>query len=226
MKVNWQKTTEKYKGRSCVGGIDLSSVSDLTCWVMAFPDKDEPKKIDILMRAWCPEAKIYDKKNKYRDQYQGWKAQGFLETTEGNAIDYDFVRHQIVADAKMFNIWGIAIDIMFDAHDFMRQLNIEMGRSKAKPAVFGCGAGPKYMGPPCNELERRLLEKQVNHGGNPLLRFMADNVAVKSNPAGMYYPDKASSQGKIDGIVGLLLCIDRLIRQEPPSPPPRVPIFV
>ena len=226
MKVNWQKTTEKYKGRWCVGGIDLSSVSDLTCWVMAFPDKDDLELIDILMRAWVPEARLFDPKNKYRDQYQAWKAQGFLETTDGDAMDYEFVRAQVVKDAKVFDVRGIGLDMLFQGYEFATNLNIELGKSKDSPVVFGCGMSHKFMGGPCQELERRLLEKKINHGGNPVLRFMADNVAVKSNPEGLYKPDKAQSQGKIDGIIGLLLCLDRLIRQEPPKPPPRVPIFV
>jgi len=229
MKVNWPATTAKYKGRWCVGGIDLSSVSDLTCWVMAFPDIDDPELIDILMRVWCPEAKLHDAKNKYRDQYQGWNEQGFLETTDGDAMDYDYVRAQVVNDAKSFDVRGIALDMLFQGYEFAQKLNIELGKSKEKPVVFGCGMSFKYMGGPCQELERRLIDKKINHGGNPVLRFMADNVSVRESPEGFKRPDKASSQGKIDGIVGILLCLDRLLRQEPPKKSvyvDRGPIFI
>lgn len=113
MRVDWQKTAERFKGRTCTGGIDLSSVSDLTCWVMAFPDTDDQELVDILMRCWCPEARLIEKKNKYRDQYQSWEKQGYLETTAGDAIDYDYVRARVVADAQTFKIDSISVDRLF-----------------------------------------------------------------------------------------------------------------
>jgi phage terminase large subunit-like protein len=61
------------------------------------------------------------------------------------------------------------------------------------------------MAGPCLELERKSLKHKLNHGGNPVLRWMADSVSVRSDPAGNKKPDKASSQGKIDGIVGIEL---------------------
>jgi phage terminase large subunit-like protein len=57
----------------------------------------------------------------------------------------------------------------------------------------------------------------LHHGGHPVLRWMADNVAVKQDPAGNLKPDKASSQGKIDGIVALVMAIDRAMRHEVPK---------
>ena len=69
------------------------------------------------------------------------------------------------------------------------------------------------MNGPCQELERLLLLKKLNHAGNPILRFMADNISVKINPTGGgMSPNKASSQGKIDGIIGILLALDRKLR--------------
>ena len=65
------------------------------------------------------------------------------------------------------------------------------------------------------EFERRLIKHKINHGGNPILRFCADNVSVKMDPAGNLKPDKSTSQGKIDGIVSVLLALDRLMRTPP-----------
>ena len=96
MKLDWTKTISQYRGRFAVGGIDLSSVDDLTCCVYEIPEPDDRQQIDVLMRTWCPQAKIYDKKNKYRDQYQNWQREGWIEATEGNAVDYDLIRKRIV----------------------------------------------------------------------------------------------------------------------------------
>ena len=62
------------------------------------------------------------------------------------------------------------------------------------------------------EFERRLLRKKIHHGGNPILRWNAANLSVKQDAAGNLKPDKASSQGKIDGFVALVMALDRVMR--------------
>jgi len=206
-------TEELLAGRPCYGGIDLSAVSDLTIWVMLFPDLQDKDLIDILIRVWCPEARLFDTKNKYRDQYQGWQKQGFLLTTEGDAMDYDFIRAQIVADNLKFSINSISVDRGFQGYEFSQKLDQELGGDVKNPKVIACGMGWVSMNGPCQEFERLLLLKKLNHGGNPVLRWMADNVSVKINPTGGgKSPNKATSQGKIDGIIGILLGLDRMLR--------------
>jgi len=215
MKVNWEKTNKKYQGRWCVGGIDLSAVSDLTCWVMAFPDQADPEQLDLIMRCWCPEAKLVDTENRYRDQYAAWESTGFLAVTEGNAMDYDYIRAQVAADAQIFNINSISVDRLFQGYEFSQKLNVELGGSEDAPVVIACGMGYLSMAGPAKEFESRILKRKLNHGNNPILRFMADNVSVSEDPAGNKKPNKATSQGKIDGIIGILLCLDRLLRAKP-----------
>lgn len=217
-------TEETCLGRVSYGGIDLSAVSDLTVWVQLFPDLEDKDLIDILIRVWCPEARLFDTKNKYRDQYQSWKKQGYLWTTEGDAIDYDFVRGQIAGytdaegnyikgDKDKFNIESLSVDRGFQGYEFSQKLDADLGGDEKSPKVIACGMGWVSMMGPCQELERLLLLKKLNHGGNPVLRWMADNVSVKINPTGGWKsPNKAASQGKIDGIIGILLGLDRMLR--------------
>lgn len=209
---------EKLIGKPCFGGIDLSAVSDLTIWVMLFSDEEDKDLLDILIRVWCPEAKLYDTKNKYREQYLGWKKSGHLFTTPGDAMDYDFIRSQIVADSLKFNVSSISVDRLFQGYEFSQKLDEELGGTEKAPKVIACGMGFLSMAGPCQEFERRLMLCKLNHGGNPILRWMADNVSVKLDPAGNKKPDKSTSQGKIDGIVGILLGLDRLLRKEVVGP--------
>jgi len=210
--------------RTCYGGIDLSAVSDLTVWVMLFPDTEDKDLLDILIRVWCPEARLFDTRNKYREQYQAWKKRGYLITTEGDAMDYDFIRAQIAGstdkdgkyvpgDKDRFDIQSISVDRGFQGYEFSQKLDQELGGDEKNPKVIACGMGWVSMNGPCQEVERLLLLKKLNHGGNPILRWMADNVAVKINPTGGgKSPNKATSQGKIDGIIGILLGLDRKLR--------------
>jgi phage terminase large subunit-like protein len=215
--VDWAATRERFRGRWCCAGIDLSAVDDLTCCVYMFPDKSDRQQVDILMRTWCPAAKISDPKNKYMGQYQAWARAGWIHTTEGNAVDYDFVRREIVADSKVFQIGLVGVDRGFDGIGFSIALGNDLGHSEKRPIIITCTNNPVKIGPVCQEFERRLLEKKLNHGGNPVLRFMVDSVAVRVDADGNKKPDKDKSQGKIDGVMGMLYALDRLVRSKPPA---------
>ena len=198
-------------GQECYGGLDLSSVSDITAWVMAFPHGDDSETVDVLARFWIPEAKLHDDTNKYLDQYLVWADQGLLQTTPGDAVDYAFIKKVILDDAQRYKIQNMNVDRLFQGYQLSQELADE------GLEVFGMGQGFLSMAAPMREFERRLLAKRVHHGGNAVLRWMADNVAVRQDPAGNFKPDKAASQGKIDGIVALVMAIDRCMRHEPPK---------
>ena len=217
MTISWTKTIAQFKGRWCTAGVDLSSVLDLTCCVYLFPYDDDRERVDVLMQTFCPKERLYDKKNKYKEQYQSWEKQGYLTTTPDNAVDYDIVRKSIVENNKVFKIGLIGIDAQFQGIEFAMQLEKDLGHTEKRPVVITCTNTAKKMGPICQEFERRLLKKKLNHGGNPILRFMADCVTVRAADVdGNIKPDKDKSQGKIDGIVAMLYALDRLLRSSPP----------
>ena len=199
------------EGRLCYGGLDLSSVSDLTAWVMVFPHDDDPEALDILARFWCPEDKLTDDGNRYQAQYQVWARDGWLQTTPGSAVDYGFVKKQILEDAGRFQLIDLNIDRLFQAYGVSQELQDE------GLTVYGMGQGFMSFAPLTKEFEKRLLLKKLHHGNNPILTWMADNVAVSQDPAGNLKPDKAASQGKIDGVVALLMALDRAMRREKPK---------
>jgi phage terminase large subunit-like protein len=102
------------------------------------------------------------------------------------------------------------IDRLFQAYGVSQELQDE------GLTVFGMGQGFMSFAPLTKEFEKRLLLKKLHHGGNPILAWMADNVAVEQDAAGNLKPNKAESQGRIDGIVALLMAMDRCMRKEKP----------
>jgi len=200
----------KLAGAVCYGGLDLSSTTDITAWVMVFPWEDG-ENFSVIARFWVPESRLHDPHNRYRDHYQMWARQGFLIPTPGNAVDYAYVKAQILKDAQTYQLVDLNVDRLFQAHQLATEL-IDEGLQ-----VVGMGQGFMSMSAPMKEFERRLLRKAVHHGNNPVLNWMAGNVAVKMDPAGNIKPDKASSQGKIDGIVALVMALDRLMRHNKPK---------
>ena len=117
----------------------------------------------------------------------------------------------ILEDATRFRLISLNVDRLFQGYQLSQELADE------GLEVFGMGQGFLSMAAPMKEFERRLLARKLNHGGNPVLRFMADSVAVRQDPAGNLKPDKAASQGRIDGIVALIMALDRAMRHEPPK---------
>lgn len=80
--------------------------------------------------------------------------------------------------------------------------------------VVPFGQGYKDISPPSKELMKLTLEERIAHGGNPVLRWMMDNIFIKQDPEGNIKPDKEKSTEKIDGVVALIMAWDRSIRNQ------------
>ncbi|MDP2842982.1 MAG: terminase large subunit, partial [Acetobacterium sp.] len=78
--------------------------------------------------------------------------------------------------------------------------------------VVPFGQGFKDMSPPTKELMKLTLEEKIAHGGHPVLRWMMDNIFVRTDPAGNIKPDKEKSTERIDGAVATIMALDRAIR--------------
>lgn len=194
-------------GRECYAGLDLSSTSDITAFVLVFPPRNNSEKYIILPFFWIPEENMALRVRRDHVPYDVWEKQGFLQTTEGNVIHYDFIEKFIEELGKKYNIKEIAFD-RWGATQMVQNLE-GMGFT-----VVPFGQGYKDMSPPTKELMKLTLEKRIAHGGHPVLRWMMDNVFVRQDPAGNIKMDKQKSTEKIDGAVALVMALDRAIRNE------------
>ena len=68
------------------------------------------------------------------------------------------------------------------------------------------------MSPPTKELMKLVLEEKLAHGGHPVLRWMMDNIFIRSDPAGNIKADKEKSTEKIDGIVQFVVGTIQVLR--------------
>ncbi len=75
--------------------------------------------------------------------------------------------------------------------------------------VVPFGWGYKDMSPPNKEFYKLLMEGRIIHGGNPILRWMAGNIVVDTDPAGDIKCTKAKSSEKIDGSIAAIMILDR-----------------
>ena len=198
-------TEESLRGRVCYGGLDLSSTTDITAFVLVFPPLDEDDKYVVLPYFWIPEDTLELRVRRDHVPYDVWEKQGFLQTTEGNVVHYGYIEKFIEQLGEKFNIREIAFD-RWGAVQMVQNLE-GMGFT-----VVPFGQGFKDISPPTKELMKLTLEQKIAHGGHPVLRWMMDNIFVRTDPAGNIKADKEKSTEKIDGAVATIMGLDRAIR--------------
>ena len=196
---------EQLEGRVCYGGLDLSSTTDITAFVLVFPPLDEEDKYIILPYFWIPEDTLDLRVKRDHVPYDVWHRQGYLQTTEGNVVHYGYIEKFIEELGKKFNIREIAFD-RWGAVQMVQNLE-GMGFT-----VVPFGQGFKDMSPPTKELMKLTLEQKLAHGGHPVLRWNMDNIFIRTDPAGNIKADKEKSTEKIDGAVATIMALDRAIR--------------
>lgn len=198
---------DSLKGRECYAGLDLSSTTDITAFVLVFPPRNDEEKYIVLPYFWIPDDNLKLRVRRDHVPYDVWEKQGYIKTTEGNVVHYGFIESFIEELGTKYNIKEIAFD-RWGAVQMVQNLE-GMGFN-----VIPFGQGYKDMSPPSKELMKLTLEKKISHGGNPVLRWMMDNIYVKTDPAGNIKPDKEKSTERIDGSVALVMALDRAIRNE------------
>lgn len=187
-------------GKPCFAGLDLSSNTDITAFVMAF---QVDNSVVLVPRFWIPKENATERERKDGVPYSTWERQGFLTMTEGNVIDYEYVIDDILKDFEKFDVRGVAFDRFgFEA---VRQRFLRVGVQEDKFISFG--QGYLSMSAPMKELEKLVLEGAIIHNDNPVLKWMASNVAVLQDPAGNVKTNKDKSSEKIDGIVASIMAI-------------------
>ena len=207
MRGNEPIDVDALAGRDCYAGLDLSSTGDITALVLIFPPRNEDEKYVLLPYFWIPEETIPRRVKANSVPYDIWEKQGYIMSTEGNVIHYDFIEKFIMYLSEKYHILEIAVD-RWNATQMIQNLEGEGF------TIVPFGQGFSSMSAPTKEFYRLLMEGRIIHGGNPVLRWMAGNVVIDTDPAGNIKVTKAKSKEKIDGIVAAIMALDRCIRQE------------
>ena len=195
----WDACEEKtdwaaVRGSECVGGIDLSSRSDITALVLLFQCEDGFIRVRPFF--WLPEEKV-------PSRLRPWVKAGFIETTPGNAVDYGFIREKI---AQLRNEYSIS-QLLFDDWNASQIGNDLMQDGLSVSTVR---FGTRSMTGPAKELESLIADGKIRHDGNPVLRWMVDCVSIRSDASGNICPvkpDRLKSEKRIDGIAALCMAL-------------------
>ena len=195
------------EGRACYAGLDLSSTSDLTALVLAFPPTSEDEPYIALPFFWLPEETLSLRVRRDHVPYDQWAKRGFIQTTEGNVVHYGFIERFICELGERYDIREIA-------HDRWNATMMVQTLEDDGFTMVPFGQGFKDMSPPTKELMRIVLEHKLCHGGHPVLRWNMDNAFVRTDPAGNLKLDKEKSTEKVDGAVALVMALDRAMKNQ------------
>jgi len=222
---------DQLKGKIGYSGLDLSSNIDITALVHVFPPWEplhsfqgnrnlygSPDKYQIVCHFFMPEDNIRERVHKDKVPYDLWVEQGYITTTPGNIIDYDFILEQLKRDSEKFTIAEMAFDrwgsqkITTDLQD---KCGFQLEGDNKTLIQFGQGYGS--MSAPTKEIEKLALSKEIAHNGNPVLNWMMSNVVIEQDAAGNKKPNKGKSTERIDGAVAMIMAVGRAMLKNIPE---------
>lgn len=201
------------KGRVGYAGLDLSSSFDLSALAVLIPrwvdDPTDPdfeiEVLEVLLRVWTPKDRIGKRPPRERELFARWVKEGWLLTSPGETIDYDAI------EAETFRL---ADDLELERLSFDRwgSKQIVNHLRDGDLTVAELGQGFAGISAAMKETERIIAEGRLRTGGNPVLRYAFENLAVEMDAAGNLKPNRAKSTGHIDPAVSVVMAIDGYAR--------------
>lgn len=185
-------------GAKCYGGLDLGAKWDVTAFVLVFR---VGKKFIVRPHFWIPSDNLAEHIRRDHVPYDRWAKAGIVTITPGPTTNYDYIRSEINRLGKEYKISGVGYDPAMCS-----QLAGQLGESDGFNMVL-MRQGFLTMSEPAKFLEKLVLEADLVHDGNPMLRSHAEYCAVEVHRTGLIMPHKKQSQGRIDGIVALVMAL-------------------
>lgn len=195
-------------GRRCWGGLDLSTTTDLSAWVLCFPPESKGDKYQFLYRFFLPQDNMRERELREKVNYSVWIRNGLITATPGDVIDYDFIKHQILQDAKKYRLE----ELNFDPYN-STGLITELMQDGINCVEFRQGF--LSMSPALKEFERKVLGAELATGGNPVAAWMLACCETVSDPAGnikLVKPERGKTGKHIDGIIASVMGFWRCVQ--------------
>lgn len=192
-------------GMIVYGGLDLSETNDLTALVLV--SIASGGRLSVKPTFWLPEHELAARARLDRVPYDTFARDGYLLTTPGKSIAYEYVAQHIAALFESHDVRKIAFDRWNMKHLRPWLIRAGLTESLIDDRFVDFGQGYQSMTPALRTLESLLLDGKLMHGNNPVLRMCAANAVVKTDEVGNRKLDKKRSRGRIDGMVALSMAV-------------------
>jgi len=194
------------RGRDVFAGLDLSETRDLTALVLLGQDIRDGTW-HVVPTFWLPVEGLHEKSKSDRVPYDSWAAKGFLQTTPGSTVSYEYVAHYLKGVFDRYRVARLAFDRWNMQHLKPWLLNAGFSEQVIKEKFIPFGQGYRSMSAPLRDVESIILEKKLRHGAHPVLKMCASNAIIDRDPAGNRKLSKKRSTGRIDGMTALVMAV-------------------
>lgn len=186
------------KGKRCYPGLDLSSTTDLTALVLTFPPQEGLKKWYQLFIPWITQDKMQERSKRDHVPFEQWVADGYVKTTPGDCIDFDFVESEIYRVAEEYELKMLGCD------PYLSRM-ITQHVMKQEISVVEIPQDMKNLSPAMKKIEELLIKGELEHEKNPCARWCFGNTRVATDGNENIKPMKNKSIGRIDVTVASII---------------------
>jgi len=198
--ANPELALDDFTGAECWEGLDLASKVDINAHARIF-ERASDGKICAFLTYWLPERAVEESKN---SQYEGWHRRGLLRVTDGEVVDMDAIEAHILDGCKDFQVQAEGYDPHQATQLVGHMLDQSVPMVEVRPTVLNFSE-------PMKTLEAWVLQGKFEHNGDPVLTWMVSNVVCHHDAKDNIYPRKERVENKIDGVVALLIAINRYL---------------
>lgn len=200
--ANGGKVSDDWGKAEVYSGLDLSATSDLTAHI---PIAQIDGVWEVKPQFWLPGEGLLEKSRSDRVPYDVWHSAGFLNTTPGRAVEYEWVAQRLYEFDQTHNWKKCAFDRWGMKYLLPWLLKAGFTEKRIEDLFVEFGQGFQSMSPALRDTEAALLGGKVRHGDHPVLTMCAANAVVTTDPAGGRKLNKAKAAGRIDGMVALTM---------------------
>ena len=184
--------------------IDLASTIDIAAVEIVFEYRDGYIRFG---RYYLPEATIELPENEH---YRGWRDAGWITQTDGEMIDYEMIRNDLLGISERHQV----LDLAFDPHQAMMMM-AELAKEgvpcvEVRPLVMNFSPAMKHM-------DGLIRSRKIIHDGDPVMTWMMSNVVAKADAKDNVYPRKERPENKIDGPVAHMMAMARWMVGDAPT---------
>lgn len=202
-----RKTLKELEGRRCFIGLDLASKIDIAANVLVFPPVPDDPLWHVHGRYYLPESRVLEELDSNTGRYREYQADSLLTLSDGEVIDFETIKDDLREFAGRFVVAGVCFD-PWQATQMAQEMEAEgLTMISIRNIV-------QNMSEPMKFLESLVMQKILAHGDCPVLSWMASNVVARLDAKDNIYPNKERAENKIDGIVSLIMALNRAMLPE------------
>ena len=192
---------EEFRGAYCIGGVDLSITTDLTCASLLMMKRGSGRKY-VAQMYWLPADSLQERVKRDKIPYDKWFERGLLRLCVGNSISYSDVTQWFVDMVKQYELFPAWVYYdSYSARYFVEEMQMQ-GFNMVR-----CIQGAKTLSLPMQMLGTDLQAHRVNYNNNPILKWCLSNTGIQTDRNGNIVPVKNQSpKQRIDGTAALLDC--------------------